>query len=97
MDEFREKEEITPMSCIGSCSLHIVSGALGTGVKDANLCVEKVLRAIFKFLKKAPARRGDYLKLSVSGMFPMQFISTRWTENDTVAERVVDIWDDIVS
>ena len=96
MNKFREKEEMPPMNCIGSCGLHIVSGALGTGVKKADWSVEKVLRGMFKFLKKAPARRGDYLQLSVTCIFPLQFIATRWTENDIVAERGVTIWDDIV-
>lgn len=96
MDKLREKAEIPPMDCIGSCGLHIISGALGTGVKKADWSVEKVLRGMFKFLKKSPARRGDYLKLSDTGIFPLQFVATRWTENDVVAERGVSIWDDMV-
>lgn len=96
VNEYREKEEMPPMECIGSCGLHIVSGALGTGVKKADWSVEKVLRGMFKFLKKSPARRGDYLQLSITGLFPLQFIATRWTENDIVAERGVIIWGDIV-
>ena len=39
MDKLREKAEIPPMDCIGSCGLHIISGALGTGVKKADWSV----------------------------------------------------------
>ena len=84
------------MHCIGSCGLHIVSGDLGTAVKKADWCVEMVLRGMFKLFRKAPARRGEYLQLSISGLFALQFIATRWTENDIVAERAVAIWDDII-
>ena len=51
---------------------------------------------MFKLFRKSPARRGEYLVISVSGLFPLQFVATRWTENDIVAERAVIIWDDVV-
>ena len=35
MNEYREKEEMPPMECIGPCGLHVISGALQTGVKAA--------------------------------------------------------------
>lgn len=35
MQKFREDEEMPPLDCIGSCGLHVLSGALQTGVKAA--------------------------------------------------------------
>ena len=96
MDEYREKEEMPPMDCIGSCGLHVISGALQTGVKAAEWGIEKVLMGMYKFLHKAPARRADYLKLADTSLFPHRFAPTRWVENAMVAERGIEIWDGIV-
>ena len=80
--EMRDKEEHPPLENIGSCGLHVVSGALHTGVVAGSWPVEKILRAMYKFLNKSPARRAEYIHLSSSGLYPAKFCSTRWVENE---------------
>ena len=96
MNEYREKEEMPPMECIGPCGLHVISGALQTGVKAAERDIEKVLNSVYKFLHKVPLRRADYLKLADTKLFPHGFSPTRWVENDVVADRGIQIWNVIV-
>ena len=42
MNEYKGKEEMPPIKCIGSCRLHVISGALRTGVKATEWGIEKV-------------------------------------------------------
>ena len=83
--ELRDKEEHSPLQDIGSCVLHVVSGALHTGVVACLWSIEKLLRALFKFLHNSPARRAEYLRVSSSGLYPEKFCATRWVENEIVA------------
>ena len=93
----REKDEYPPLQDIGSCGLHVVSGALHSAVLVADWPVEKVLRGMYKFLKDAPARRNEYMRGSVTGLYPEKFCATRWVENEPVADRAIKIWGDIVT
>ena len=85
IQEKRTEEELCPLEDVGSCGLHVISGALHTGVADADWPVEKVLRGMFKLLKDAPARRAEYMRLSKSGLYPEKFCVIRWVENEPVA------------
>ena len=97
MTKFREDEEMSPLDCIGSYGLHVISGALQSGVKAAEWGTEKVLMGMYKFLHKSPGRRADYLNISNgSNFFPMKFCPTRWVENAPVAERAIEVWEYIV-
>ena len=93
----REEDDHPPLQDIGSCGLHVVSGALHSAVVAANWPVEKVLRGMFKFLKDAPARRAGYMRRSLTGLYPEKFCSTRWVENEPVADRAIKIWGDVVT
>ena len=64
MTKFREDEEMPPLDCIDSCGLHVISGALQSGVKAAEWGTKKVLMSMYKFLHKCPGRRADYLNIS---------------------------------
>ena len=74
--ELRDKEEHSPLQDIGSCGLHVVSGALHTGVVAGSWPIEKLLRAMFKFLHNSPARRAEYLRVSSRGLYPQKFCAT---------------------
>ena len=84
------------MENIGSCGLHVISGALHTGVVEADWPIDKLLRGMFKFLHNSPARRAEYLRVSKDGLWPEKFCVTRWVENEPVANRAIEIWDDYV-
>ena len=67
----RHKEEYPPLH-----GLHVLSGALYTGVVVSSWPIEKVLGAIFRFLHNSPARRAEYLRVSSSGFYPEKFCTT---------------------
>ena len=86
-----------PLDCIGYCGLHVISGALQSGVKAAGWGTEKALMDMYKFLHKSPGRRADYFNISNgTNLFPMKFCSARWVENAPVAERAIEVWEYIV-
>ena len=73
MNEYREKELMPHMKCIGPCGLHVINGALQTGAKAAEWGNEKLLMSMYKFLDKAPSRRADYFKLADTMRLPHRF------------------------
>ena len=93
MQKEREELEIPVLEDVGSCGLHVVSGAFQNGVKSSEWDLDKVLRAMWKLLDKSPARRGVYLKQCdrFPPLFPLKFCATRWVEKK-VASRAIDVW-----
>lgn len=49
---------------IGSSSVHIVHGALGTGIKKSMLASEKLLLSLFYLFEDAPAYREDFINIT---------------------------------
>ena len=98
MQEQRAELEIPDVEDIGSCGLHVVSGAFQNGVKVSEWDLDKVLRSMWKLLDKSPARRGVYLRLCDRSppLFPLKFCATRWVENEKVANRAIDVWSSMV-
>ena len=92
----REANDDPCLADIGSCSLHIVSGSLNAGVTETSWEIDKIMKSMWKLLSDSPARRDEYLKLSVSGKFPLKFCATRWVENEDTAERAMLVWPDII-
>ena len=82
---------------IGSCSLHILHGAFGTGIQSTGWNLGKLMKAMFKILDESPARRDIYLKAGTSEKFPQSFSETRWVEDEPVADRALDVWPSIVA
>ena len=83
---------------IGSCSLHIVSGSLNVGVTETSWEIDKIMKSMWKLLSDSPVRREEYLKLSISGKFPLKFCATCWVENEDTAERAsrMLVWPDVI-
>ena len=69
----REEDKYPPLEDIGSCGLHMVSGALHSALLAADWPVEKLLREMYKLLKDAPARRAEYMRVSATGLYPEEF------------------------
>ena len=52
---------------------------------------------IFKIIDQSPSWRTDYERLSgESVVYPLQFCSHRWAENKIVAERAIEVWENMV-
>ena len=92
----REANDDPCLADIGSCSLHIVSGSLNAGVTETSWEIDKIMKSMWKLLSDSPPRRDEYLKLGVSGKFPLKFCATRWVENEDTAERAMLVWPDII-
>ena len=92
----REEDEYPPLADIGSCVRLVMSGALHLAVVVADWRAEKVLRGMFKLLKDVTTRRVEYMRESVTGLYPEKFCVIRWVENEPVADRAIIIWNDIV-
>ena len=92
----REANDDPCLADIGSCSLHIVSGSLNAGVTETSWEIDKIMKSMWKLLSDLPPRRDEYLKLGVSGKFPLKFCATRWVENEDTAERAMLVWPDII-
>ena len=97
IQEERKEEEIPQLENIGSCGLHVIAGALQTGVSKTPWNLKKVLQSMFKLFNESPARRDVYIKLNGTDKFAIRFCPTRWTENESVAERAINVWDCYVS
>lgn len=77
---------------IGSCGLHVVHGAFKTGANTTGWQIDNLLRSLWYLFADSPARRADYTTITASETFPLQFCSTRWVEDVSVAERAVCVW-----
>ena len=90
---------------IGSCGLHIVHGACGTGQHKTSWDIAKNMSSSYSLFKKSPARRFDYLCANekndrlphtvIASCFPMKFCAHRWLENGPVLQRFLDITDQL--
>ena len=58
---------------IGSCSRHVVHGAITTGTSNTEWVIDKILKSMFWILCDSPARRDDYLSESGTDVLPLRF------------------------
>ena len=47
---------------VGLCSLHVVHGAFGNGMKQTNWGIDLLLKSLHSLFNETPARREDYSK-----------------------------------
>ena len=94
-EERNEMEDYLSLIDIGSCSLHVVHGALRTGVQKTKWSIDGILRALYNLFNDSPAKREDYKTITGSDIFPLQFCGHRWLEDKKVAERAISIWPNI--
>ena len=97
VDEFLSDGGFIRTINIGSCSLHILHGAFGTGILYTEWKLGKLMKAMFKILDESPMRRDIYLREGTSGKFPSTFSDTRWIEDEPVADRALEVWSSIVA
>ena len=67
-DQYRKEKGFPDIIIIGSCVLHILHGALKTGVKSTNWELDKILKAMWRLLCDSPTRRNIYIKETMCGL-----------------------------
>lgn len=95
MDESRTESGLPKLLNVGSCSLHVIHGALQHGLQGTGWKLDSLLRSIFYIFNESPAQREEYKKITGQTKFGLNFSSTRWVEDVNVAERALEIWHDI--
>ena len=80
---------------VGTCGLHTVHNGFKHDGKTSGWSIDKALGAMHKIFDQSTSRRGDYESLTRE-VYPLKFCSHRWAENQIVAERAIDVWDDMV-
>ena len=83
--EKRESEELPPLIQIGTCGLHTIHGSMKDGVKNSNLNIGKILKAAWKLLDEAPARRELFEKVTELCIHPLLYCGHRLWENEDCA------------
>ena len=53
------------------------------------------MRSLWQLFHDTPAWREDFVKLTVSTVFPLKFCPHRWVEDVVVAERAHQMWPNI--
>jgi len=91
----RKESELPQLINIGSCSLHIIHGALKTATESTTWNIKETLKGCWQILHESPARREDYESITGQAIYPLFFCATRWTESKPVADRAINIWPSI--
>ena len=57
----------------------------------------KILQELYKIFDKSPAHRDVYVREGTSEVFPIKFCSTKWIEDQLVADQALGVWPSVVS
>lgn len=95
-DRKKLDKEMPDLIDIGTCSLHVIHGALQTGMKKSGWEIERVLKCLWRLFHDTYVRRTSYTDITNSTVFPLKFCATRWVEDEPVASRALKIWPNIV-
>ena len=91
----REQQELPKLLNIGSCNLHVIRGAFKSGFQSVEWNIGKLMKALYSLFHNSPARRAGYVTVTECENFPSCFCTTRWVEDQKVAERLCSIWENI--
>ena len=94
--QYRAENEHPMIVNIGSCGLHVLHGALQYGFKQSSWDIDKILKAMWQIFHQSPARRDLYIKETQCDTFPLPFCKTRWIEDESVAEKAIQLWGNVV-
>ena len=93
---YRKNQNLPQLVDIGTCNLHNIHNAFKLGFQNTTWEMKNLLRASYQILHDSPARRDDFVSVTESSLFPLSFCGTRWVEDKIVADRLNDIWPNIV-
>ena len=79
----------------GVCGLHVINGAVKTGLQAVKWDVDSYLRDVYYIFHDSPARCAQFISLTGKTLFPLKHCTTRWLENVPSIDRVLTIFDDI--
>ena len=84
---------------IGSCGLHTLHNRFRDGAQSTDWGLGGILNALYRLFKDVPARREDYINATGNNdsQFPLKFCQHRWVENVIVANRDMEIRENIES
>ena len=94
--ESREISELTGLIKIGSCGLHVIHGAFKSETMSCEWDIVKIFKGLYTLFNDMPARRADYIDVTGSNLLSKSFCATRWIEDSDIAERAIEIWDNIL-
>lgn len=77
---------------LGVCGLHVVNGAVKTGLRAVNWELNSFLRNIYYLFKDSPARRAQFTAMTGSKVFPLKHCTVRWLENIGCLERALEVF-----
>ena len=73
------------------CALHILHGALQTGITQSDWNLHEVLHVMWNNFDESSARRDIYIR-ETCDVFPLLFCKTRWVEVGYVASEAIKFW-----
>ena len=91
--ENQKRDQLPPVEDIGSCNLHIVSGAFQSGIKATSWDLDKIIKPMWQLFHDSPARKDTYISVNLCETFPKRICPARWTENGEVVSWAIEIWD----
>ena len=78
MKKEREEAGLNHLVTIGSCDLHVVHGALKSATEATMWNLKATMKGSFEIFKDSSARREDFISITGSTIFPLQFCPTRF-------------------
>ena len=76
----REEAGLSKLVNIGSCNLHVVPGALKSATESTSWNLKNIMKGTYQVLKDSPAHHEDYISITGSTVFVLQFCPT-WRVN----------------
>ena len=82
---------------IGSCGLHTLHNSFRDGAQSTDWGIGGILDVLHRLFKDVPGRREDYINATSNNdsQFPLKFGQQRWVENVIVANRDMEIRENI--
>lgn len=77
MKKEREKAGLNKLVNICSCNLHVVHGALKSATEATGWKLKAIMKGLFQIFKDSPALREDFISITGSTTFSLQFCPTR--------------------
>ena len=81
---------------IGTCSLHIIHGTFKSEFEATSWSMNDLQKGSFQLLPDTPASRADYISVTGSNLFPLPFCGIKLVEDQKVAERLLEVWPNIL-
>ncbi|GBN32939.1 hypothetical protein AVEN_43414-1 [Araneus ventricosus] len=76
---------------MGTCGLHVIHGAMKSGLKSVDWDIFAILRNLFYLFKDSPTRRADFTRIKGCSIFPKKFCAVRWLESSDCIARAIEI------